>query len=193
MLKAFFGKVLGCGGIWVQYWFSDTVAVTQDALDGQLCPQWCCAHVLAWISIEDRFSSLLAYSWLPVKFTIQPQHKQLYRSQTEQLCTYCITSTENVPFMVLSWLQFLAVQGLSLCRQVTWLWPLGELCFSILMHEGCHGTLGDLSTGVWSFPSTCCLLKKLIYPLAQENSLFTKLPLENGCFQQRMRKWAVFS
>lgn len=86
MLKAFFGKVLGCGGIWVQYWFSDAVAVTQDALDGQLCAQWCCAHVLAWISIEDRVSSLLAYSWLPVKFTIQLQHKQLYRSQTEQLC-----------------------------------------------------------------------------------------------------------
>ena len=65
----------------------DKTEQVEDALDGQLCAQWCCAHVLAWISIEDRVSSLLAYSWLPVKFTIQLQHKQLYRSQTEQLCT----------------------------------------------------------------------------------------------------------
>lgn len=163
--KLSFGKVLGCVGIWVQYWFSWCSRLSPRML---LMASFVHSDAVptCWHGYLLRIG--FPHCWLTVGCQLNSQSSSSTSSFTDlrqnSFVPYCITSsTENVPFMVFSWLQFLAVQGLSLWRPVTWLWPLENSAFPFLAWRVPLNT-GDLSTSVWSFPSTCCLLKKLTIP-----------------------------
>lgn len=67
-----------------------------------------------------------------------PTHAQAAsQPQTEQLCTGCCTLKEKCTIYGLSWLQFLALSGLSLWRHVVCgCGCSGKLCFSILLPAG---------------------------------------------------------
>lgn len=98
-VKSFLWKVLDCGGIWTQYLFCDAVVLAQDALDYQLCPQWCHAYRLVW-----TYRTGFQHCWFTIGCQSNSQSNSCTGSFTNPRQNSFVPTTSpwkrNGPFMV---------------------------------------------------------------------------------------------